>query len=172
MLRRRVAGGHRSTDGGHRLWPLVVMGSPAGCELLPICVRVRGVGLTPLPDGYPQMRMWSPNAPILTLALQAPAGPSAAPRAGPCSEALSGEGGSHSRKVSEQDLAPVVSENGGRKEWLGSSYLTMLQSGSIRTMVGSSTYRNSRSCWILALSTCTVTFMSSTSSEDVVLQMM
>lgn len=55
---------------------------------------------------------------------------------------------------------------------MGSSYLTMLQSGSIRTMVGSSTYRKSRSCGILALSTCTVTFISSTSSEDVVLQTM
>lgn len=76
------------------------------------------------------------------------------------------------RKVSEQDVAPVVFERGGRTERPGSSYLTMLQSGSIRTMVGSSTYRNSKSCWILALSTCTVTFMSSTSSEDVVLQMM
>lgn len=55
---------------------------------------------------------------------------------------------------------------------MGSAYLTMLQSGSIRTMVGSSTYRKSRSCGILALSTCTVTFVSSTSSEDVVLQTM
>lgn len=55
---------------------------------------------------------------------------------------------------------------------MGSSYLTMLQSGSIRTMVGSSTYWKNRSWRILALSTCTVTFISITSSEDVVLQTM
>lgn len=42
----------------------------------------------------------------------------------------------------------------------------------MRTMVGSSTYWKTRSWRILALSTCTVTFISRTSSEDVVLHTM
>ena len=67
---------------------------------------------------------------------------------------------------------PLAFERRGSTGRVGSSYLMMLQSGSIRTMVGSSTYWKNRSWRILALSTCTVTFISITSSEDVVLQTM
>lgn len=63
---------------------------------------------------------------------------------------------------------------------LGSAYLMMLHSGSIRTMVGSSLYSKNRSRWILALSTCTITFIFSSAAsaaaaaaaQDVVLQTM
>lgn len=93
----------------------------------------------------------------------------------PCIEVLSGEGGSQLQFISPQSRTrsselSLAFEIREREVRLGSAYLTMLHSGSIRMMVGSSIYWKTRSWWILALSTCTVTSIASTSSEDVVLQ--
>lgn len=113
-----------------------------------------------------------------------------APRAGSCSECfwwkeaappgrsdLGGALNHHPQFISPHSrTGPQNSPGfgGSRREAQGQGrpYLMMLHSGSIRTMVGSSTYWKNRSWWILALSTCTITFISSTSSEDVVLHTM
>lgn len=94
-----------------------------------------------------------------------------------CIQVLSEEEGSQLQFISPQSRtwspeSSLAFESRGRKVRLGMAYLTMLHSGSIRTMVGSSMYWKTRSWWILALSTCTVTSIASTSSEDVVLQTM